>query len=380
MRTPGWRVATLSLANFLQSLGGGLVLAKGLKFAAAFTHFPFDSILAFLVGSFLAVALVFYGRRRGSIPLLGISFSLFLSIGSLALISLDGHSSFAAELIFAGLICIYFSQSSTLRAFRSDLAAGLHPQGLVYSEFAYSGGYLVGLLVLVDSLSLQGLFLLQLTTLPLLWALDWYGKPHVGISERASQEPVALALSPSFLPGLALFFALTGSVQITHQRIASLSGTTLYLVAFEIGVTLAPLLAIASKLAFEPHKSGFLVSAWGRQTKIGVYVFLLAFFTLGSVLVFYGSPSQTLVIFSAVTIAAFLYEFVSLGLLSHLGREPGQVSLILGTTGFLCSLAYWALLKVSFLGFASVSVFCALCCLGAMACARAFPRVSSAPK
>jgi hypothetical protein len=333
----------LVLANFLGALSSSALLTKGM-----FAFGPgSDSILAFLVGSTLSLALILNFRKR--IARVGPFMTLFSAAITLSLIwALQGDTTLA----FA-LLCLQFSCSFVSRAFRSDLAA-VRQGRLPWVELAHSLGYTLGLLGTqrLGNLGLGAVLPIAGGGYLLAGVLDFLAVGKLQPSEgKASGAPLVSPLTWPAGWATLLLVGLTLAVQIATQMLSKHFATTDPLAAFDVGTTLAPIaygsllfgLVSAGKALFWTE----LRSRKGAALPFGIGVILCLLLMAGG----YFFTSQTEERLSGLLLlggAAFLYEFLALSLLDWLGESfpgSGAVSVAYGLMALTGTLAYGAFLK-----------------------------------
>lgn len=346
-------IRALLLGNFFSSLAAGIVLARGLSMMKEIPGFFGDSIITFLVGGLMAFAIVIRMRARGvstawPLSLLALLVSFFLAW----LQGMNGTSLTNHVTIFT-LMSVFFAATLTTRSLRSDLAASEHSK-LPLAEVAYSAGYLVGLgLTTAGAVeTMAGAFIASCAALAVTVVADFYGERRLSPGEVAVAELVGVS-KPRSAPltrgdwVLAFQFGLlTVGVQIFLQRYSTWGNTSLPLAAFEVGVLCATIAAAFAHptLLAGAQEAGLLpsrlqVAGITRTIATGPAFFAtLAAPTLGTATVILGAPA--LVGAVVFLFASFGYEYLSLALLQHIGRNRGNVAVVFAATAVVATVAY----------------------------------------
>ncbi len=368
-------ILLLSFANLAVSFWGGLLLSFGLTFFGNFQSIRFDSVLAYLVGSFLAFSVIVVCRKRRRLPLPQVSLSLLLPVLSLLLlVKYFGTHGTALEVAFAVSFCVYFGLGSCLRAFRSDLSAHVHRRGLMVSELAYSTGYLIGLLVPVAAFNIETILLGQLICSPLVLLADYtVYRNRILPSSKPSAANLSADRRALVVPFL-LFFGMTLCVQISFQRLGSLLTVSGPIAAFELGVTLAPIVALFASAGLVSVGRSLFLNGFNRNVSFFACLVLTVSLAPVSLYLVAFRPSDLFAGMALLAVCSFCYEYLALVLLAHVGKKPGQVMVILGLGGVLCSLSYWALLNAHALGAMGVVYFSTACAVLALLSGRVFCR------
>jgi hypothetical protein len=341
-------ISLLALGNLFSSLASGIVLAKGLALLRGPTFAFADSLLAYLVGSLLAFGMILYQRRHGGFRIwIFSSGAVLLSLGLSPGFALGHLESEAAYIFFFLLLCMFFSCTFVSRALRSDIAAS-QSQALTLVELAYSVGYLLGLGITRLSIIPKELIPIGLavaSTIDLVFAKVQIPPSPTEKNDTGQGLP---ALSGRVFYGSLLFFAMTLAVQIGTQRIASLTGSVGPLAAFEIGVTLAPIICLWASLGFDSATELsriFIRSARYPASRFPLGRAIVALIAIGAGGMVLSGHSTGLVL---LTLAACSYEVLSLLLLQWLAHGmPGAVSTAFAINGLLCSSSYALLLQAS---------------------------------
>lgn len=367
----------IALANFLSALGGGGLLARGLTTLSAVGGWQVDSVLAYLVGTALSLVLILGFRHW--VAKAGVWLSLSGTLLALALSGMvaQGVAPSQAGFIFVGL-CLVFACIFVPRTFRVDVAANYSNQ-VAWLEFAYSGGYLVslGLWRVLPSVSLSTSFLLCGLCLALSCAVDICAsqvrKPDENRSSAAKPSaPIRAEHKATVVAGIALISLLTLVVQIGTQRISSLTGDSLPLIVFDLGILLAPLITVRAKVcASQSSSRRFFGTALcfgsARKPIVSLYwgaVLLMALTALAYALVPWCGVNSPATLF-LMGVVACGYEMMAIVLLETIGRTcPGRgfVSLAYGVMAVSAVVVYASLLRLAATPYALVWLS-----LGAMA-------------
>lgn len=320
-----------------------------------------DSILAFLLGSTLSLAIILNFRKRIS----KVGSTLTLVSAALCLL-LAGAMGVDTRLSFA-LLCLQFSCSFVSRAFRSDLAAG-HGGRLPWVELAHSLGYTLGLLgsQRLPDVGLGSVLPLAALGYAIAGCLDILASRRIPQEERAA-SPKTSAGRFSWSAGWVtlLLVALTLAVQISTQMLSKFLGTADPLAAFDVGTTLAPIaygsllfgLIAAGRALFWTQLS----SRKGPALPFGVAV-VLCLIAMGAGFFFLPEIDRWVGL-ALVAAAAFLYEFLALALLDWLGESfpgTGAVSVAYGLMALTGTLAYGAFLQFNW-SLSQIGILVALC-------------------
>ncbi len=325
----------LALGNFLIAFAAGSVLANGLTLVQQIPGLSADSVLAYLLGSLIAFGLLLKVRAKGAAVLWKLVTGALLAAVVLLFLVRGGISGPLVYPFFF-LLCVFFALTFASRSLRSDAAARL-PRGLPIVETSHSAGYVSGLFVM-NALGMTGIgdALLVAAALLGVLALAELGLKSPEEKKAAEDDPAAKPLDARQLALSVRFIAMTIGIQVVTQRASSLSGKTLPLAAFEVGVTVAPLAC-----------SVLGVALVARSVRLGSYAVNVLIPVTAMFLLCLAGVTATWkpVTFLGFGVSAFLYELVAIAILQKLGEVPGRVATTFAITGVVCSAAYFALLR-----------------------------------
>lgn len=354
----------LMLANFLGAFAGAGAIARGIEFLHGVDGFKCDSLLAFLIGTLISLGGILYLKhfiiRLGgwlSIAGVGLCFLLYR-----VLFYAEEHASSELAWVAFGLLCLYFTLIFVPRTFRSDLASKLNGQ-LSWVEFSYALGSVVGLLVwkYFPETHLYDVVLINSVCLALAAFFDFKTRSYL---KSTSEVTVKVNASSAALDGIKenpivlkqimlVVVLLTLAVQIVSQRLCSLLSDTTPLIAFQVGVFIAPLviqlfgfslIGLDRGLGLGVLKSRISSGGW----RVAFIPLIIAVFMGGASYSYsYGIVGSSLG-FGLIVVAAFIYELfciVGFEAMAHLTAQRGMVATTFGIMGITAMLLYWVLIQ-----------------------------------
>ncbi|MBI1861546.1 MAG: hypothetical protein HYR96_11575 [Deltaproteobacteria bacterium] len=334
---------SLVLGNLFGGLGSGAVVAKGL----IPENFPpsTDSILAYLIGSALSLAAILGARRH--ITQVGKFLSVANVVVVIAMLFVYRHPGAWTPWLFFTLFATHFALVFVPRTFRTDLASTEASGSLSLVELGYSIGTTVGL-TLWERIGVS--FAHALAFSGVCYAVAALcDSLHSGKSS-SQEESSSGSLAPShpLLPmAMLLLVALTLGIQISVQMISKHLASTIPLAAFEVGVTLAPIVLLSLKGSLVCGTGQCLgmmrcsLDRLGVSLPLGVVVGMaLGLSGLGALYPAWASVSTFF--------AAYLYETLALMIFGWMGRQggTGNVAMTFGVMAVSAMALYGAFLHM----------------------------------
>ncbi|OGT38920.1 MAG: hypothetical protein A3F12_01940 [Gammaproteobacteria bacterium RIFCSPHIGHO2_12_FULL_38_14] len=373
-----------SLSNLLAAFGGGTILGKGVGIIDI-PYLQGGSILAFFVGTVIGLVFLQFIPKKISQPLAR-WFSICGGITSLILVILLKNFSDSEKLIgtsaliFFILLSVRFSFWFYSRVLRAANAAG-QQQNIAWVELGYYSGMIIGLIIW-NFLGINIAFSYALIIDALLQfsagILDIQGNriknnlitesKNEQIGNKAQAENKIL-FEPQWGWRLAIsvvFLTIAAQVIIFNlaHHVAKYSGSG-FLATFYFGVAVAAYVSKKYNLYLQWNTVTHLASVYLQNSKvkfslfsmliglgisIGMVVLGVDSFSLDNTsLLVFGINTNTIIIYSFIFIAAFLYEIHALILLDRLGLEEknstysGMVMRTYGLMGIGAAISLWLL-------------------------------------
>lgn len=347
------RIALLIGGNLFTALGGGVLFAQGIDLMSKLQYFKFDSILTYLVAVLLELVIILRARRKSISAFWGYTAVAFgLAVMLIGLWPRIG-TGLLAEIALFTVLTTFFSFSFIPRFLRADYAAKAFDR-LNFAELSYWAGYLLMLAIWPKDTSVGATLAPPVAASFLLFALlcDLGTRSAVAghSGEASARESTTLVLRDGvFLSGLMIFTALTLGVQIAMKRITSLSGSTMPIVAFDIGILIASVLCAFRRFPITSVSSGMLGESTQLLPKkpVPLSILTIGTFCTSFLAVWTYGLNFTLVGSCLFGLAALAYEVTSMVILSEMGRRWGGVSLAFSLCGVVAAFAYAGLLYSS---------------------------------
>lgn len=346
-------IRLILLGNFFSSLAAGVVLARGLSLMREIPGFFGDSVITFLVGGLIAFGIVARLRSSRVTAAWPLSLLALVSSGVLWFLSKSGIDSAFAQVALFALMSVFFAMGLASRSLRSDLAASVYSK-LPVAEVAYSAGYLVGLgLTTIKAVTtMEDAFLAAAISLVATTAVDFRssaGSPNIdAVTSDLTGIPTLVPLSRGDWVLAIQFGILTIGVQIFLQRYSSWTDTTVPLAAFEVGVLVATVVAtLAHPTLLTRNQDGGLGSARvliesNKATFTTGWLFALTLTAPIAGVALDRLKMPAAAVAAIFLVGSFLYEYLSLALLQHIGRNQGNVAVVFAATAVISTLVYGA--------------------------------------
>lgn len=364
----------LPIANFLSALGGGTVLGQLIGFLKNTPYLKGDSLLAYLLGSTVALIILKVSTKKqrlshfkkySFISVATSTLMIFLIISYQDVIN-KGHS--IAYLFF--LILVFrFSFWFLARIIRIDIAAG-SGAGLGWTEFAYSIGIILGLIIWPSWLTLVQILLIDIVALIFAGVLDNLSFKTLIISNTETDSQTSNSIPKNIFIGFAGFMVCTTiATQIVEFGFVSFSadffeegkkfGTNIVATAY-FGAALGAWIVGKINPVYDSttqHLGTGKIHVFKQSFPL-IYICLISFLFL---MLFFLVPfsqikfSKELALISLV-ISTLFYELVFLVLLNKLGEiakkygdvgSTGSIYAYLGAIGSFFMLIFANLLKGS---------------------------------
>jgi len=360
-------VPTFAIANFLSALGGGALLSQLMGLLKDVPMLKGDSLLAYLLGTTVGL-IVMKSVKQNQLLNYFTKFSLASAIASIFLAILLKTNFYLVTtntyfaFFFFGVLVIRFTFWFLARIIRMDIVAGDVKQ-LAWTEFAYSAGIILGLLIWPSWLNVFQILMIDIAAQTLAAVLDIIFVKTSENSATASEEAANQKMPKHiFIMFAGFIVCITIATQIVEFGFAALSpdlfnngkkfGTYIVAVGY-IGAAVGAW--ILAKLTPMYHTEKLylgvgIVSISKYQIPL-IFLCAISFLFLMTAfwVPFANVQSAQFISLSLLLLATLFYELVVLVLLNKLGEiakkhndvgSVGSIYAYMGAIGSLCMLVF----------------------------------------